>query len=342
MRSGTLEASRKQLRTVLLLWAVLVSFTFLAVYILNRNALRILHWLEYVEASRYSKAMVLYREAEKHAVRALSDAPSKLKDSSAASTEDKNLSTAVSLLERAIRMDPRPDLGSSKEPFFTLLGDLYGAAGNPELQFIAYGRAALARNDLAAAQQYSAEISDTKEVLSPDAIYFGAQVYRRAGQPERARALLANLVEQGSPPAGAFSLYAKILHDGRRFDEALTYYRAAVNASPRQVDFRKDLANFLVARGKRKEALNVYENGLESGWDDGNYLHLYGELLRIDGQYERAVDILRQAARIEPTSGDIELSLARAYEGLSKRRYAARHLQRAITLKPSLQRELLK
>lgn len=339
---GTTESFGKQLKTVLVLWAVLVGSTFLVVYLLNRNALRILHWLEYVEASRYSKAMVLYREAEKHAVRALSNLPPEPKRTAATSTEDENLSTALNLLERAMQMDPRPDFGPSKEPFYTLLGDLYGAAENPELQLTAYGRAALARNDLAGAQQYATEILDQGNLLSPDAMYFQAQVHYRAGQLEKAKALLAKLVKQDSPPAGGLSLYAKILREDHQFDDALAYYRAAIRASPRQVDFRKDLGKFLVGRGKRKEALDVYQEGLKNGWDDGNYLHLYGELLRMEGQYKRAVDILRQAAKIEPTSGDIELSLARTYEGLNKPRYAARHLQRAITLKPALQRELLK
>jgi len=339
MKNETSAIQRRQLTITLVIWAVLFTVAGLSLFILNRNAIRVVNWLAYVEAPRFSKVQVLYKEGEKHAALAMNRLGHESGTSATLPMNDPDASRALELLRQAMKLDPRERYASAREMHYVLLGDLYGAVGQRAEQDAAYGAAALSRNDLVNAEQY-ARRALTTEAAPGGARLVLAHVLTRKGESQKEFSEL-KAAAATSDTAVLSAGYGDILLNKGLAAEAAEQYQKAIQLDPADVNSRKNLANALMVLGKDEEATKVLEEGIQSGWDDGNYLHLYGELLLKLKKYALAEEVLEQATTVEVTSGDIQLSLARAYNLQGKKRYADRAMRRAIALKPELQGKLL-
>jgi predicted Zn-dependent protease len=247
----------------------------------------------------------------------------------------------LALLARAEVLDPRARFSPEREKYYRLQGDLHGLAGGVQQQLICYGLASLCRKDYSAAAQYSQR--SLKEGDAGPAQLLEAELQYAMGQKDAAKNILGTLTQFTSASAEAHELLSRIYVENQDIPAAVAEIRQAIAKREFDVDLRKSLAHLLVRLDKAQEALQMLKDGLlVGGANDGNYLHIYGELLRLQHNAKESVVVLEKALKVEPNNGDLFLSLARAHEAAGNKRKAAEALLRAVTLKPELQKEILK
>lgn len=329
---------KRELKAVLIIWLVLLTLAIASLLVLYTNAHRIIYHLEYVAVNRYQKAIALYTEAERRTSAVL-----KKRQQSAVPIPagDEDYTAALELYQKAFATDPREDFVPEQERYYTMLGDTQGATGQQLQQLVAYARAALSRKDLATAAQ------DTSRALSlkpddSDARFVDAQLAYASGDKTAAQERLHRIPAGQWGPA-MHELSGQLLLEQNKPADAAEEFQKALTSGETSVDVRKKLAAAYSRLGRSDEAIKVLQQGRTQGGDsDGNYLHILGDLLLSSKLAGEAVKVLEQAAHVEPNSGAVQLSLARAYQDTGQSRRAARAMQRATALDPSLQTALLK
>jgi tetratricopeptide (TPR) repeat protein len=332
------NVSRRELAAVGAIWAILMLCAVGALLFLQHHAHSILYNLEYVSVNSFQKALALFTEAEQRTNDVL-----KKRQPGAPVTESagKEAQDAVRLFENAFATDPRERFIPEHERYYAMLGDLLGAAGKPQPQLLAYARAAISRRDVRSAAEMTSRALNLGSDQT-DAQLAAAQLAYVTGRKADVLTELAKV-----PPeqwgSEQHELKGRVLMENGDFAGALQEFQAALKGSRSTVTIRKRLASAYALLNRGPEAVDVLQKGRsEGGESDGNYMHILGDLLTGTNQPAEGARALEQAARLEPSSGAIQLSLARTYEKLGNKGRAQRALQRAITLEPKLQTELLK
>lgn len=345
-----MNIQRRELKAVLALWLVLMIIATVAVLLLGRNAHRIIYHLEYVAVNRYQKAIALYTEAEKHTLTVLKKRQQLNAGTAspvAVQGNDAAVVAAEDLFQKAFEIDPRESFVPEQERHYTMYGDMLGASGQVDRQTVAYARAAIARRDFKTAEDYilkaAAASSATAELKdAADVQFAAAQLTYFNNRRDQVEAEL-NKAPQEQWTSPMHELRARVLLEAGNAAEAAVALEAALKKSSYPIDIRKRLAAAYSILQRPQDALKVMTEGRDqAATSDGNYMHILGDLLREHGDKREAVSVLEEAARLEPASGSIQLSLARAYQATNDRRRAARALQRASALEPTIQADLLK
>ncbi|MGI8908329.1 MAG: tetratricopeptide repeat protein [Candidatus Sumerlaeaceae bacterium] len=336
--------NRRELKAVGIIWLSLFVIATGALFVLQHNAHKIIYHLQYVSVNRFQKALALYTEAEKRAHEVLRKRETTNVNSASAvavAASDPDVLAAQELFEQAFATDPRDRFAAEHERYYTMLGDTLGCAGLQSPQLVAYARAAIARRDFSTAQDYLDRVT-AKDNADPDLALANAQLAWVSGR----KADVENELHKVPPDkwsSDAHLLKAKVLMEAGKLADAATELQSSLKGAKSQVDIRKFLASVYSRLDKPAQALSALEEGRSHGGDsDGNYMHIFGDLLRLQGRTPDAIKALKEAARLEPNSGAVQLSLARAYEAAGQARSASRALQRATVLEPKLQAELLK
>ena len=100
------QADRRELRSMVALWAVLLVAAVAALLALNANAVRVINHIEYVKSGRYTRAQVLLREAEKRALAALERSAelNRAGEKKVLPRGDADYAAAAALYERALQI----------------------------------------------------------------------------------------------------------------------------------------------------------------------------------------------------------------------------------------------
>ncbi len=335
----------KELRALLLIWGFLVGTGVATVIVLNLTGSRLINHIEYVEASRFARAQVLYMEAMRHAERLLQKAAELNRDVSTRKTlspDDPDFKKAVELFGKAFALDPRDPYSRPLRPYYEILAHCYTAVGMDNWARKMGARAFLAEGNNRDASIYAGSVA-ADDPTDFEAWMLQADAQIRAGELENAEATLLKMEAAGAPPALVHELRGMIAEKRGQVAKAVAEYTLAIEKAPENIDLRKRLAGLLVGEKRREDALKVLREGLAYGGErDPNYLHRLGSLELVVGNAQDAVRYLERAARMEPSSGDIYFSLAQAYQALGKKARAYDALQEAIRRKPRLADQVLK
>jgi Tfp pilus assembly protein PilF len=140
--------------------------------------------------------------------------------------------------------------------------------------------------------------------------------------------------EKANYEAELYYAAAGSLKRRNRPDEAVTYYRKALEHERNYTEVHYNLANTYAAIGELQKAIGHYREALdlkpESAMIHGN-LAFY--LVR-QGRLEQAVKHYKEALRIKPDSGRIACDLGRTYAQLERFDLAIENLNKALLLKP--------
>lgn len=119
------------------------------------------------------------------------------------------------------------------------------------------------------------------------------------------------------PSKTAFNNFAGLLAEDGRFDEAIAYYRRALEIDPQFDDARSNLGNALVAQGKIEEAFAQYREALRLNPNSLIAHHNFALTLARQGRIDEAIEHYRKALEIEPRflEGHNNLGLLLATKG---------------------------
>jgi protein O-mannosyl-transferase len=118
--------------------------------------------------------------------------------------------------------------------------------------------------------------------------------------------------------------------------EAMEQYREAVRLKPNSLSAHHSLALALVREGKIDEALEHYRRAVEinPGFLEGQ--NNFGLLLALKGRYAEAITHLRAALEIDPKFPMAHVNLGDVLIALGQRDEAIEHFRTAIALDPNL------
>jgi len=120
----------------------------------------------------------------------------------------------------------------------------------------------------------------------------------------------------------------------RRFDEAVSHCRQAVQINPNSARLHKSLGVALAAQGKFEEAISSYRQALQL---KPNYAEVYnylGDALQSQGWLDEAVSAYRQALQFKPNYVEAHNNLSVALQLKGRSNEAITHLRQALEAEP--------
>jgi len=341
--------SRKEVTITLGIWLVLLIGAIVGLLVLRSQATDIITRIYYVNVSSGQKAEVLYAEAEKNARALLKKYDAHTQEGAqpkpAAAThippDDPQLKRCLTLFEEAMTVDGRPQFSPERTFYYELLGQVYEAAQNKPAELLARANALMSQGNTTDTLEYIARAQNAAP-KSPEPLVLLAQVRLKQQDTAAAADAIHKIYESMTPTPDARWVQAELLTAEGKTSGAVAELEKAVAERPHDLRYRIDLGNAFERAGNLGNAIKVMAAGLgHGGWYDAHYLHVYGIYLMNTKDYAEAIRVLDQADQLAPYSGDIQLSLARAYNKAGKPRQAASALKRAAEIKPELQTQIL-
>lgn len=338
------STSRRELLITLAIWAALLLGAVVALFALRSRSVDIINNIYYVNVTRGSKAGVLYLEAEKYARKALAayeDANRKSVEQVLLPADNPDLKRSLSLYEQAMTADARPVFSPERTKSYEIVAQLQESVGNTTAQLLAQAQALMTVGDTPDAVS-AIEKARAASPASPEPLTLLAEVQLETGDRPAAQAALDELYTSSTVTPRARWIKGRLLMAENQYKEAVHELEQAIKAQPDSMDVRVDLARSQELAGDKKAAAKTMEQGLsDGGWMDPAYLHTYSGYLLDLNDIDEAVRVLVQADKLAPYSGDVQFSLAQAYNKAGKRAQAAAALRRATEVKPELQDHLL-
>jgi len=334
----------REVRITLVIWGVLLAAAIAALLLLNANSAWILNNIYIVSASRGAKAEALYAEADQEAAAVLKEAQRLNSEAShkvLVKPTNSHFERATKLFHDAFAMDIRPEFDAGRAEQYELYAQVMDAAGEEEQQLLASAKAFLARGDKKDALQYIEKARALPKV-SIEPVVLQAQAELVDGNTSAAAAAMGDLMTTGELSAKGFYVRSQVQAGLGKQEAATADLEQAVKAEPSSVTYRRAYALALAADDRIKESLAVFQQGLDKGgWNDAAYLHVYGDNLLKASLYDEAIRVFQRADELAPQSGDVQLSLARAYYKNGQARMADSVFRRAIQARPELHDRLL-
>ena len=174
---------------------------------------------------------------------------------------------------------------------------------------------------LATLSQGLARLPDSETLL----VRLG-HTYLVSGQPSQALGTMEKVLVADPQSVDALTIAAGILDATGRKDEARTYYERALAVEPESRHLRMSYAGNLASTGRLKDAIAVYEKLIADFPEEQAFYQFAGIAHSYLGEYDRAIDLLRQALAIRPTPVGY-FNLAVAYEKRGDLKEAAEALR---------------
>ena len=344
MSSAYFDIDRREVKTVAIIWGVVLAAAILALLVVNLNSIRLINHIEYVKANRFQRTLVLYSEAEKN-LKAVMSKHEVLNRGSEnvvnVPADDKNFKRAMELYSRAVALDPRDPFHEERRVEYEKMAMLYGAAGREVEQVKASMRAFLAARDYLSAENYGNALlaRNPKDV---EALVLLAESHMRNNKLNEAKADVARMQQAGAPADILNTVNGRLLIQQDDKPGAIAAYAEALKARPANPDLRKRLSDLYNETGKTEEAIRVLAEGLALGGNrDAEYLNRLGNAYLSVKKNAEAADVLEDAIKLERFSGDLYWQLAQAYQRLGKAAKADFALKEAFRLRPELREQML-
>jgi adenylate cyclase len=157
---------------------------------------------------------------------------------------------------------------------------------------------------------------------------------------EQAFELAQKVLDRGDSDAGAHFLIGYAYSQKGQFDKAISELEIARDLFPNNAEINAGLGMVLNVAGKPEEAINVLKNAIRlnpipPGW----YLGRLGDAYRLKGQYEKAVHEYKKAIQLQPDDMISHLNLAVCYVKLGREEDANAEAAEVLRINPKFSTE---
>jgi tetratricopeptide (TPR) repeat protein len=157
---------------------------------------------------------------------------------------------------------------------------------------------------------------------------------------EQAFELAQKVLDRGDSDAGAHFLIGYAYSLKGQFDKAISELEIARDLFPNNAEINAGLGMVLNVAGKPEEAINVLKNAIRlnpipPGW----YLGRLGDAYRLKGQYEKAVHEYKKAIQLQPDDMISHLNLAVCYVKLGREEDANAEAAEVLRINPKFSAE---
>jgi tetratricopeptide (TPR) repeat protein len=129
--------------------------------------------------------------------------------------------------------------------------------------------------------------------------YLG-RIYLLEGAFDKSTACFRSALNAGNEDEDCWCGLAESLFEGREYAESESTLHQALSAFPESLDARHILAKLLIETGRNAEAADLLESVPESLSTNGETFHLLGITHYRSGSFEKAIEALQEAIRIDP------------------------------------------
>ena len=169
----------------------------------------------------------------------------------------------------------------------------------------------------------------------PEAFYNLGTALRGKGDMDGAVAALQRALSLKSDYTDAYNNLGNVLRDKGDWDGAIAAYRHALTLNPRMGLALFNLANVMRDKGDAlDEVIAAYRQAAQLRPNDPEVLRGLGCALRLGGEPEAAVDMLKKAVLLRPDSADAYNDLGNALKGLGRLDEALESYDRALAAQP--------
>lgn len=144
----------------------------------------------------------------------------------------------------------------------------------------------------------------------PGVVYPLAEAYLKAGKIDAAKETIAHLEKLSARDYRTLAGAGVLLARYHLYDDAIRYFRAALEANPGSDEANFDLANAYFRKGLYSDALNAALKVSTEGREDDSYLALLGDIYAHQGDAGQAAKIFQSAITRNPENDQDYLSLA--------------------------------
>jgi len=135
----------------------------------------------------------------------------------------------------------------------------------------------------------------------------------------------------------AYNNYGRSLADEGKLDEAMKYYRRAIELSPRYADAYLNLGGALTEKGQIVEAAKMTEEAIRLNPLDGVAFNNYGAILMNHEQFKDAVPYFEQALDLNFRQAGVYHNLGMAFAKTGEPYKAIENIEAALRLNPNLE-----
>jgi len=259
----------------------------------------------YTRTHRYAMAIEVY----KRALNAAPSDPGLLLNLSLAYMKQEQYGKALPVLARLVRINP----ASRQARELLATSQLYTGAAKTAVE--------------------SFESLRTAGPHNTGVLYLLALSYYRLKQPEKAGAILAELLDSASP-AEANLLIGRAQYEAGRFEEAAASFAKALDAKPDLPTIHRELGKVFISLHRDSDAEKELNAALRQDHEDGEAFYFLGGLQLEQDKLAEAGSNLEVARELLPDSWAVYFYLGRLRQQQDQPAQAVPLLQRAAQLNP--------
>jgi tetratricopeptide (TPR) repeat protein len=163
-------------------------------------------------------------------------------------------------------------------------------------------------------------------------LYLLGVAYTRAREPQKAKAIFAELLSSAVDPAQASLLLGRISYEGGRFSEAETSLLAALERDPNLPGARLELAKVYISQRQNAKALALLRALVSANPEDADAQYFLGALLATEQNFAASLQPLEAARKGLPDSWAVFYYLGKARFKLGDPRQAIPLLEHSAEL----------
>lgn len=330
--------SKRKLLVLLALWLVVLGGACVTLYAFQRYSTRLIQRIELLPASRYDKAQLLYRQAERGYAAVLKQAEAANRDSSRTvtlSADDEVLTKTVALYVDALALDPTAPFDKSRMGHYERLAQIYDICGLGYKRFESLACALLCDKKYKLAEAY-AGVSAAANAGNPDAWTLLIDVYIGLGGYNYANIAVTQAQKTGVPQHVIQMYNGKIALAKQDYQSAKECFIESLQFEPAQNYTRQLLADTLETMKETTAAASMLEDGIGHGVESSpTLLHRIAATYAIGGDYEKATKYFDMCIAIEPKAASVRWDYAQMLQKMNAPKYKINaQLQTAFALNP--------
>jgi tetratricopeptide (TPR) repeat protein len=331
---------------VLALWLLLFSGVGISLVIIRSYAVDFLSRVESEAAGPILASQLLQEQGWKHGRRVLAaldrgEAKGRLSASVLAELE-----AAESCFDRALKIDPRTEFDGAWAATYALLSSLAEIQPRPGRLQAMQAAAELTAGRPQTATEIASDLLATPDNFPPAgsrALWVLMEIAYRDKQSTEIRRI-ASLLEEKVPEdlavAEIYRAEAAII-DKDAGQAAIHFEKALQLGARKEPELRYRLAETYSFLDRKSDATRILAEGLnKQTYRDPTFLHRTGIFLIAEQRPKEAYKILEIARLLAPGNADILWTQSRAAERAKMDRRAARLMQQALQIDPSLIRKV--
>lgn len=175
-------------------------------------------------------------------------------------------------------------------------------------------------------------VKDSPEVI--DAWLSLARSFAAMEQPGEAVNSLAQGIEHNPEAFELYALAGKIEFERELYRDANVYLETAVTLFPQSLDEQKRYSRSLFATRNYRSAAIHAEAASRIAPEDIDVLVLQADIANQQGKVGSAIEFLKTAISIDPTSPDLQYRIGRVYQDANLFDASSDHLERAAAIRP--------